>query len=62
MRWELELKCKSENSCLITYGCAAHWGKLLREDIAPSTVIKHLVKVHKHFQNHAAPLRMAERM
>ena len=54
MRLELKLKNKSENSCLISYGCAAHWLNLLREDITPSNIIKHVAEVHKYFQNHHA--------
>ena len=41
MRQELELKYESENSCLIPYGCDAHWLNFLGEDISPSTIIKH---------------------
>lgn len=55
MRRELELKYESENSCLITYGCGAHWANLLGEDITPSTIIKHVVEVHKYFRNHHVP-------
>ena len=53
MRQELELMYKTENSCLI-YGCAAYWLNLLGEDITPSTIIKHVVEVHKYFQKHNA--------
>ena len=49
MRWELELKYKSENSYLISYG----WLNLFGEDIVPFTIIKHVVEVHKYF-HHAA--------
>ena len=49
IRLELELKYKSENLCLISYGSAAHWLKILGEDITPSTKIKYVVEVHKYF-------------
>ena len=56
MRRDLELKYESENSCLISYGCAAHWLNLLGQDITHLTlIIKHKVEVHKYFRNHYAP-------
>lgn len=55
MRQDLELKYESENSCLISYGCSAHWLNLLGQDITPDTIIKHVVEVHKYFRNHHAP-------
>ena len=38
----------------VLYGCVAYWLNLLEEDIIPSTIIKHVVEVHKYFQNHHA--------
>ena len=55
MRQDLGLKYEGENSCLISYGCAAHWLNLLGQDITPKTIIKHVVEVHKYFRNHHAP-------
>ena len=42
-------------SCLKSYGCAAHWLKLLGHDITPDTIIKHVVEAHKYFRNQHAP-------
>ncbi|GFQ82025.1 hypothetical protein TNCT_188691 [Trichonephila clavata] len=53
MRHELEQKFK--NSSLITYGCKPHWLSLLRQDITPSSIMKHVVDIHKYFLNHHAP-------
>lgn len=55
MRHQLEEKYESEGSTLITYGCAAHWLNLLGQDITPSSIIKHVVEIHKYFRNHHAP-------
>ncbi|GFS82707.1 DUF659 domain-containing protein [Nephila pilipes] len=50
-----ELEQKYENSTLITYGCGAHCLNLLGQDITPSSLMKHLVDIHKYFRNHHAP-------
>ena len=39
MKWELNVVVQSENSCLTSYGCAAHWLNLLGKDITPSAII-----------------------
>ena len=44
-RQDLELKCESENSCLISYGFAAHWLNLLGQNITPDNIIKHVAVV-----------------
>lgn len=44
-----------DDPSLIVYGCSAHWGNLLGQDITPTNVTKFIVEIQKYFRNHHLP-------
>jgi hypothetical protein len=44
-----------EEEDIVTYGCLAHWFNVLGGDLTPTQIMKHVVKVNKHFCNHNIP-------
>lgn len=49
-----DLLCEEDNT-LVVYGCSAHYLNLLGQDVTPSQVLQHIVKVQKFFRNHHIP-------
>jgi hypothetical protein len=39
---------------MLVWGCSAHYLNLLKNEICPSTLVSHIVKVNKYFRNHCS--------
>ena len=47
--------CHHQCQVLLLPGCLAHWLNLLKVDITPTAIMKHVVEVHMYFRNHHKP-------
>lgn len=43
---------KEKYSKFITYECSAYFMNLLKNDLSPKTIFKHIIEVHKYFRNY----------